>query len=71
MSRWGANRGDPAYDAFRTGLTYREVRRMLWVHDNDRSRWRHKRRGTVLGLWHEIKLSLYAQMQDDQQRRAA
>lgn len=41
-----------SYDAFRTGLTYRDVYRMLW----DR---RFKRRNTVLGFWHQIKVEMY------------
>jgi hypothetical protein len=48
----------PGYDEFRTGLTYRDVRDMLRAAD------RHKRRGSVLGFWHEIKLQLYEQAVD-------
>jgi hypothetical protein len=47
------------YDDFRTGLTFREVRRMLWSPSTDSSTWRHKRRGTVLGLWRQIKREMY------------
>lgn len=43
------------YDDFRTGLTFAEVRQMLWVHSDDPRDWRYKRRRTVLGLWHSIK----------------
>lgn len=32
---------------------------MLWVADNDPSRWRYKRRHTILGLWHDIKRSMW------------
>lgn len=52
------------YDSFRTGLTFREVRQMLWVHSDDPRDWRYKRRRTVLGFWHQLKLQLWAQYQD-------
>ena len=48
-----------SYEAFRTGLTFREVRRMLWVHSDDPRDWKYKRRKTVLGLWRSIKLGLW------------
>jgi hypothetical protein len=41
------------YGETRTGITYRDVWLMLW-HATE---FRYKRRGTVLGLWHEIKKS--------------
>jgi len=41
------------YGQSRTGLTYRDVWLMLW-HKTD---FKYKRRGTVLGLWHQIKKS--------------
>ena len=66
MSTWGVRHGLPGYDAFRTGITFREARRMLWVHDDDRTRWRHKRRHTVLGFMHELKLMLWYSTQDGQ-----
>lgn len=47
------------YDEFRTGLTFVEVRQMLWSPSDDPSTWRYKRRGTVLGKWHQIKRELY------------
>jgi len=52
-----------AYDAFRTGMTYREVFAEFWRAEDDRTRWRNKRRGTVLGRWHEHKADLWAQHQ--------
>lgn len=48
----------PGYDEFRTGLTYRDVLAMLRAAD------RHRRRGSVLGFWHEVKLQLYEQAVD-------
>jgi hypothetical protein len=49
------------YEAFRTGLTFREVRAMLWSPSDDPRQWRQKRRSSVLGKWREIKLELYDQ----------
>lgn len=54
-SKYGASRGEPDYDAFRTGLTYIMVRRMI-----DPSRYR--RRGTVLGMWNQIKREMWFSM---------
>lgn len=65
-SSWGARSGGRygrGYDRFRTGLTYRQVRSMLWVADPDPSRWRYKRRHTVLGFWHQLKLALWFEME--------
>lgn len=62
------------YEQFRTGLTFREVRRMLWVHSDDPRDWKYKRRRTVLGFWRQLKLQLWAQYQDaiegERQRKA-
>jgi hypothetical protein len=61
-SQWGARSGGrygAEYDRFRTGLTYNDVRQMLWSSNDDSSTWRHKRRGTVLGFWHQLKLALW------------
>lgn len=49
------------YDEFRTGLTFGEVRKMLWVQSTDPKDWRYKRRGTVLGMWRQIKQEMYAE----------
>jgi len=59
-SSWGRRRGLPGYDHFRTGLTYGEVYQML-KHGKKHSQ---KRRGSVLGFWHELKLQLYEQAVD-------
>lgn len=65
-SRYGADHGEPDYDKFRTGLRYIDVRNMI-----DRKRYR--RRGTVLGTWHQIKIEMYQQatglMLNDRTRR--
>ncbi len=51
----------PLYDRFRTGLTYKEVRKMLWRSDPDyrTGNWKYKRRGTVLGMWHQMKKEMW------------
>lgn len=77
-SRWGERHGyGREYDAFRTGLSFRDVKRMLYVHSADSSTWRYRRRGTVLGFHHALKLQLWAQAQEERReipvrrRRAA
>lgn len=59
-SRWGSKNGLPRYDEFRTGLSYAEIYNMLKTSTKHRG----KRRGSVLGFWHEIKLQLYEQAVD-------
>lgn len=49
------------YEDLDTGLTYREIVGMLWSADPDPATWRYKRRGTVLGMWHQMKLELWTQ----------
>jgi hypothetical protein len=49
------------YKNLRTKLTYREVYAMLWVGSDDSSKWRYKRRNTVLGAWHQFKMELWAE----------
>jgi hypothetical protein len=71
VSTWGSRNGLDGYDTFRTGLTFREVKRMMFDNHEDRSRWKYKRRGTVLGLWHELKLQLYHQALDERARERA
>ncbi len=55
------------YRQFKTGLTYRDVYQMLWVHSEDSREWRYKRRATVLGFWHELKLQLWERVQDEKE----
>jgi hypothetical protein len=44
------------YATIRTPLTYAEVRSQFGRHDEDRTTWVNKRRASVLGRWHQIKL---------------
>ena len=48
-----------SYDEFRTGLTFAEVRQMLWVASDNPEDWRYKRRHTVLGYWRQLKQKMY------------
>lgn len=48
------------YDDMRTGLTFADVRQMMFVANPDPSTWRFKRRHGVLGAWHQAKLSMWA-----------
>ncbi len=59
-SKWGEKNNLPGYDKFRTGLTYQDVLEMVKVSEKHKQR----RRGSVLGLHHEIKLQLYYQAVD-------
>lgn len=60
------------YAEFRTGETFASVRQLLWVPSDDSSRWRHKRRHSVLGFWRELKLRMWAfHMQECQWYRDA
>jgi len=49
-----------AYDDLKTGLDFQAVKDMLWIQDSNPEYWRHKRRGSVLGLWNEIKRGMWA-----------
>ena len=53
------------YSEFRTGLSFEEVRRMLWTPSENPRDWRYKRRATVLGLWHQLKEQLYGRYLDE------
>lgn len=64
-SSFGARHGLPGYDKFRTGLSYDDVKRMLWDESQDSADWRYKRRGTVLGLHHQLKLEMYNRIVDE------
>lgn len=46
------------YEAFRLGMTFADVRRMLWDQEdpNRPGWWRQKRRNSVLGYARELKL---------------
>lgn len=47
------------YEEHRTGLTFPEVRKMMWRASDDSKDWRQKRRHSVLGFWRELKLQLW------------
>lgn len=47
------------YEDMRTGLTFADVRRMMWINSDDSADWVYKRRHGVLGFWHQIKLSMW------------
>ena len=49
------------YEGFRTGYTYADIFAMFWSYDEDQETWHPKRRRTILGRWHEIKLKLWAE----------
>ena len=49
------------YEDLRTGLTFAEVRQMLWVDSPDSDDWKYKRRHGVLGMWHGIKKRMMAE----------
>jgi len=55
MSRFGTARGVPEYDDFRTSLTYRQVRAMAGEK-------KYRRRGTVLGMWNQLKREMWQQL---------
>ena len=59
-SKWGKKKGLPKYDEFRTGLTYKDVYEMLKRSEKHKA----KRRRSVLGYWHELKLELYERAVD-------
>jgi hypothetical protein len=63
-STWGKRNDLPGYDKFRTGLSYRDIWEMMRDDSEESSRWRYKRRGTVLVMWHELKLQMYHQAID-------
>lgn len=49
------------YSQLRTGFTFEDVYQMFWVGSEDPKDWKYKRRHTVLGKWHEIKLDMWAE----------
>lgn len=51
---------DLEYDAFRTGETFQTVLDSLWVGIDDPEYWNYKGRHSVLGRWHEIKQTMWA-----------
>lgn len=47
------------YKEFKTGFSFQDIKDMFWVNSDDCKEWKHKRRNTILGRWHEIKLGLW------------
>lgn len=48
------------YKDLKTGLDFQAVKDMLWIQDSNPEYWRYRRRGSVLGLWYEIKRGMWA-----------
>lgn len=48
------------YDDMRTGLTFADVKAMMFSGDPDPSTWRNRRRNGVLGFWRELKQQQWA-----------
>ena len=48
------------YKRFRTGFTFTDVRRQFWKNTSNREEWKRISRHTVLGRWHEIKRTMWA-----------
>lgn len=51
------------YRDFTTGMTFADVRQLLWTGDDRPENWRYKRRHTVLGKWKQIKEEFWDQHQ--------
>jgi len=47
------------YKDMTTGLTFKDVKQMMFDNSPDPADWKYKRRHTVLGYWHELKLQLW------------
>ena len=48
-----------SYNEFRTGFLYVDIYQMFWEPEHDPSKWKYKRRNTILGRWHQIKLEMW------------
>jgi hypothetical protein len=48
-----------SYKKFRTSLTYKDIYSLFWVYSDNASTWHNKRRRTILGRWHAIKLRMW------------
>ncbi|MEW6508398.1 MAG: hypothetical protein AB1432_11690 [Bacteroidota bacterium] len=63
MSSQICNCGFPEYRDFKTGLTFKEVYSMLKIEQTkkyERGVYMFITRHTILGRWHEIKLTMYS-----------
>jgi hypothetical protein len=47
------------YADLKTGYTFREVWELLWVNSENPADWKYKRRGSVLRLWHSLKVEMW------------
>ena len=47
------------YGRFKTGLDYFDVKSWLWRESDDPNSWVYKRRGTILGKFHQHKQELW------------
>lgn len=61
------------YDDFRLGMTFADVRRMLWDQEdpNRPGWWRQKRRHCVLGYARELKLMAWSHIHGGCEERIA
>jgi hypothetical protein len=69
-SQWGRDKNCPHgcglnYRKLRTGLKYLDVYTMLMDYSDDPADWKNKRRGTVLGKWHEFKKQMWSHHVDE------
>jgi len=56
---------DPTpYEDFRTGLTFADVKQSLWNWSTNPKDWVYRRRHTVLGFWHMLKLRAYVEYEN-------
>lgn len=47
------------YEEHRLGMTFADVRKMMWSSSPDPKDWRQKRRRSVLGLMRELKIQTW------------
>lgn len=48
-----------AYNAFKTGYTFTDIRRMLWSYSDDPKDRPNITRHAVLGFWRQLKLEMW------------
>jgi hypothetical protein len=58
-STYGAKRGFPDFDKFKTGMSYQDFAAMLWVDSDNPDDWKRKSNGVVLALAHKLKVEMY------------
>jgi len=47
------------YRDLKTGLSFAEVKKLMFDNEPDPKNWKYKRRNTVLGYWHELKKEMW------------